>query len=204
MKVEKYIYFNNIKFTRDNKTGYYLNSTIRKRLHRYVWEFYNGDIEKGFDIHHIDGNKSNNDISNLAKLPRSKHAEYHGNIQTDELINKKRVNMKEKVLPAAIEWHRSEEGRKWHSKHSLEISKNLKEKEYKCSYCGETFYKKPYGTNKFCSNKCKSAYRRKMGFDNIEKICDKCGGVFIDDKYNKRRFCSKECRKGAKNNKTKE
>ena len=68
MKVEKYIYFNNIKFTRDNKTGYYLNSTIRKRLHRYVWEFYNGDIEKGFDIHHKDLNKELEKISKLNEL----------------------------------------------------------------------------------------------------------------------------------------
>ena len=41
---EKYQYFNGLKFTRDDKTGYYLNSTIRKRMHRYVWEFYNGQI----------------------------------------------------------------------------------------------------------------------------------------------------------------
>ena len=79
--MEKYIYFNGIKFTRDEKTGYYLNSTIRKRLHRYVWEFYNGSIESGYDIHHIDGDKSNNDISNLAKMSRHKHAEIHGDMQ---------------------------------------------------------------------------------------------------------------------------
>lgn len=201
--MEKYIYFNGIKFTRDEKTGYYLNSTIRKRLHRYVWEFYNGPIESGYDIHHIDGNKSNNDISNLAKISRKKHAEIHGDMQSEELIAKKRINMKEKVLPEAIKWHKSEEGRKWHSKHSLEISKNLKEKMYVCLNCDKHFYKKPYGTNKFCSNKCKSSYRRKLGIDNVEKICENCGGVFIDNKYNKRKYCSKECSKSSKDNKIK-
>lgn len=201
--MEKYIYFNGIKFTRDEKTGYYLNSTIRKRLHRYVWEFYNGPIESGYDIHHIDGDKSNNDISNLAKISRKKHAEIHGDMQSEELIAKKRINMKEKVLPEAIKWHKSEEGRKWHSKHSLEISKNLKEKMYVCLNCDTHFYKKPYGTNKFCSNKCKSSYRRKLGIDNVEKICENCGGVFIDNKYNKRKYCSKECSKSSKDNKIK-
>lgn len=197
----KCVYFNGIKFTKDDKTGYYLNSTIRKRLHRYVWEFYNGTIEKGYDIHHKDGNKENNDISNLVKLLKSKHLHYHNTNQTEEVINKKRKNIKEKALPEAIKWHKSEEGRKWHSKHSLEISKNLKEKEYTCLNCDKHFYKKPYGVNKFCSNKCKTAYRRKKGLDNVEKICERCGGVFVDDKYNKRKYCSRECSKGVKSNK---
>ena len=57
----KFAYFNGLKFTRDDKTGYYLNSTIRKRLHRCVWEYYNGEIPKGYHIHHKDNDKSNND-----------------------------------------------------------------------------------------------------------------------------------------------
>ena len=57
----KYQYFNGLKFTRDDKTGYYLNSTIEKRMHRYVWEFYNGPIPKGYDIHHKDEDKANNE-----------------------------------------------------------------------------------------------------------------------------------------------
>ena len=76
---EKIQYFNNVKFVRDDKTGYYLNSTLRKRMHRYVWEYYNGEIPKGFQIHHIDHDKSNNDISNLEMISRSKHAKIHAN-----------------------------------------------------------------------------------------------------------------------------
>ena len=70
---EKFVYFDGYKFTRDNKTGYYLNSTIRQRLHRYVWEFYNGPIPKGYHIHHKDFNKANNDISNLQLLSLEEH-----------------------------------------------------------------------------------------------------------------------------------
>lgn len=198
--MKKFLYFNNIKFTRDAQTGYYLNSTIRKRMHRYVWEFYNGKIEKGYDIHHIDGDKSNNDISNLIKLPKNQHLEHHARTQTEATLNKKRKNIKENALPEAIKWHKSEEGRKWHSLHSLEIAKNIKEKEYICLNCNQLFYKKPYGLNKYCSNKCKAAYRRKLGCDNIEKICIRCGGVFISDRYSKRKYCSKECSKSIKNN----
>ena len=61
----KEIWFNGIKFTKDDKTGYYLNSSIRKRLHRYVWELHYGEIPEGYHIHHIDFDKSNNDISNF-------------------------------------------------------------------------------------------------------------------------------------------
>lgn len=198
--MDKYKYFNGIRFTRDDKTGYYLNSTLRKRLHRYVWEFYNGPIEEGYEIHHIDGDKSNNDLSNLVMLPKKEHAKLHGNSQSEVLLEKKRKNIKEKALPEAIKWHKSKEGRKWHSEHSLEIAKTIKEKEYVCLNCNNVFYKKPYGINKFCSNKCKSSYRRKLGIDNVEKVCAYCGGVFVDNKYNKRKYCSKKCSKGAKDN----
>lgn len=49
---EKYQFFDGKKFTRDDKTGYYLCSTgdennVRKRMHVYVWEYFNGPISKG-------------------------------------------------------------------------------------------------------------------------------------------------------------
>ena len=75
---EKYQFFDGKKFTRDDKTGYYLCSTgdennVRKRMHVYVWEYFNGPISKGYHIHHIDGDKSNNDIQNLQMLSATEH-----------------------------------------------------------------------------------------------------------------------------------
>lgn len=63
-----------IKFTlRDN--GYYGATTSdRKLMHRYIWEKYNRLIPEGYDIHHIDHDKTNNDISNLAIYSKSEHA----------------------------------------------------------------------------------------------------------------------------------
>lgn len=52
--MKKYQYYHNIKFTLDEKSGYYQNSTIHKSLHRFVWEENNGVIPKGYEIHHID------------------------------------------------------------------------------------------------------------------------------------------------------
>ena len=35
------------------------------------------DVPNEFQVHHIDGDKENNDISNLLMLPQELHAEYH-------------------------------------------------------------------------------------------------------------------------------
>jgi hypothetical protein len=41
--------------------------------HRHIWKKHHGAIPKGFVIHHIDGNKTNNDLSNLELLKRNDH-----------------------------------------------------------------------------------------------------------------------------------
>ena len=48
-----------------------------KRLHRAVWEYHNGEIPEGYHIHHIDGNRFNNDITNLSLMPGLDHMKEH-------------------------------------------------------------------------------------------------------------------------------
>lgn len=191
---QKYQYFNGIKFTRDDKTGYYLASTIRKRIHRYVWEFYNGEIPKGYCIHHIDHDKSNNSIDNLMLIKIGEHSCLHSNefVQNhyDRIIKNLEINAREK----ASEWHRSESGREWHKKHYEETKHKMKEKRnFVCLYCGKNFSSEQ-ARSKFCSNKCKSAYRRKSGVDNVEKKCIVCGTTFLSNKYENISTCSLACR----------
>ena len=50
---------------------------IFTRLHRYVWEKYNGPIPDDKEIHHKDENKLNNNIDNLELLTESKHLSLH-------------------------------------------------------------------------------------------------------------------------------
>lgn len=48
--------------------GGYLRGTVNKKrvtIQKYVWEKIKGLVAQGFVIHHIDGNKLNNDITNL-------------------------------------------------------------------------------------------------------------------------------------------
>jgi hypothetical protein len=95
----------------------------------------------------------------------------------------------------AIEWHKSEEGRKWHSQQYKISLGNVGEKKFVCECCGKEFYKINKGTNRFCSNNCKSKYRRKSGVDNITRICVVCGSEFIVNKYSKKIKCDKCKRK---------
>lgn len=41
--------------------------------HRLVWEEENGPIPPGFELHHVDHDKTNNDISNLQLVDRLTH-----------------------------------------------------------------------------------------------------------------------------------
>ena len=47
--------------------------------HRVVWELHNGPIPEGMQIHHIDGDKLNNDISNLECVYPTEHKRIHSN-----------------------------------------------------------------------------------------------------------------------------
>jgi uncharacterized CHY-type Zn-finger protein len=201
---EKFQYFNGLKFTRDEKTGYYLNSTIRKRLHRYVWEYYNGEIPKGYQVHHKDHDKSNNNIENLELMTTRNHQTLHGKEHVKERYEEMKKNLIDNAIPASKEWHKSEKGHKWHKQHYENMKDKLfVEKTFKCHECGKEFTSTKYEA-KFCCNACKSRWRRKQGYDNETRICEYCGKEFTTNKYSKVRTCSRSCanknRKSEKNN----
>jgi hypothetical protein len=52
-----------------------------KMLHRLIWEEVNGFIPDGYHIHHKDGNKLNNELSNLQCIEKCKHIQYHNYIR---------------------------------------------------------------------------------------------------------------------------
>lgn len=195
---KKQIEYNGLKFNKDDKTGYYLSTTNvngkRKRLHRYVWECNYGEIPKGYHIHHIDKDKGNNSIENLELIKAGRHSRLHlTELATDEFKEKRKVNIKENALPKAIEWHKSEEGRKWHREHYKKGLGQMEKEIFQCDYCGKEFQSISMGRNRFCSNKCKSAWRRKSGIDDEERICVICNNKFITNKYSKAKTCSGRC-----------
>lgn len=48
-----------------------------ENLHRLIWESYYGEIPDGFVIHHKNGIKTDNRISNLEMVEDSKHRSFH-------------------------------------------------------------------------------------------------------------------------------
>lgn len=51
-----------------------------QHVHRLVWIKHNGEIPKGYVVHHKDENKLNWDIENLELISRSEHLKRHKNI----------------------------------------------------------------------------------------------------------------------------
>lgn len=190
--MEKYQYYNGLKFTRDEKTGYYLNATNRIRMHRYVWECINGPIPEGYEIHHIDHNKANNDISNLMLLTREEHKALHSAELTQDQRDWYRKNFAENARPAAAAWHRSEEGRAWHQEHAKNTLGKIEEQSYVCEFCGNPFQSR-IANSRFCSNACKSAWRRSSGVDDVSGICEVCGNQMTYNRFHPKRTCSRRC-----------
>lgn len=133
---------------------------LGKRLHREVWRHYRGDIPAGCHIHHVDGDRANNNIENLVCMTASEHESKHGN--TEERLEYGRMHI-ERIRPKAVEWHKSEAGLAWHSRQGKENYEKRKLNTYVCTQCGKEFRTKHVyaeGANHFCGNNCKAKYRR--------------------------------------------
>lgn len=80
-KPKAFVEFGGFKYTMRNH-GYFMK-TIEPRtlLHRDMWESVNGIIPEQYDIHHIDGNKTNNCLENFECLPKADHTRKHSHGQ---------------------------------------------------------------------------------------------------------------------------
>lgn len=67
------------KYAVEPKTGYYVcTSGNRKRLHVAIWEYeHKREVPPGCVIHHLDWNKTNNNINNLICLTVAEHERLH-------------------------------------------------------------------------------------------------------------------------------
>ncbi len=182
------------KFYQDKKTGYWISTSCPKvRAHVWVWKCLKFPIPKGCHIHHIDGDKSNNAIENLQIMDRTSHLRLH---MMDEGRKQRAREMAEKYRPLTKQWHASKEGIAWHVYHA-EKSKfgKWEPKTYKCEVCCKEYESTKRSGARFCTNACKSKFRRDSGVDNVKRICQKCGIEFSINKYAKTKNCSKKCAK---------
>lgn len=80
-----------IQFHKDCVTGYWVNNTYNLRLHREKLRLELGltkEQMKNYDVHHIDGDKDNNNISNLQLINKRQHVTLHAEKQSIEQIIK--------------------------------------------------------------------------------------------------------------------
>lgn len=71
---DKHQKFNGVIYNKNNYNGHYQQNM---NLHRVVFAYYNGEIPKGYEIHHKDFIPANNDISNLQSLTKREHHHIH-------------------------------------------------------------------------------------------------------------------------------
>lgn len=201
--MKEYVIVDGIKFY-ETKQGYYLGNIGNKpvRLHRYIWEKYCFKIPDGYDVHHIDHNKANNRLENFELIESSLHHSEH--MKEPSRIEQSKANLNNIVRPKAIEWHKSDVGREWHKKqYEISLRKSMINKvEKTCEVCGNTYEVSSSVAyrSRFCSNKCKSAYRRHSGKDDIDKVCSICGKHFKTNKYSPAATCSQYCENELRKN----
>lgn len=124
-------------------------------------------------------------------MTKTEHATLHGNEKVKSRYDEMVKNLNDNARPKAIEWHKSEEGKEWHKKQYEKTKDKLRViKQCTCKHCGKEYESIREG---FCSNKCKSAWRRKQGLDNVKRICKICDNEFTTNKYSKAQTCSKVC-----------
>lgn len=162
------------------------------RLHEEVWKAAHGPIPPGHDIHHANFDHDDNRLVNLVCLPSGRHQALHvEHRRTNGLFPTPTPYARAK----AAEWHRSPEGLEWHRQHAENIGLGRgEERELACEQCGEAFTTNAsHNQARFCSNRCKTAWRVAAGIDDIDYTCGWCDVEFRASRYAKRKYCTKSC-----------
>lgn len=145
-------------------------NNVKISLHRYIWQKTNGEIPKGFTVHHIDGNFDNNVIGNYELKKRGVHTSEHYKNFCQEYKDYKTKILIEKAQPEAVKWHGSPDGIKWHKDHAKYLINDY-EVVIMCRECGKEFKSYLKRIPFYCSLRCKNRYnareyRKKPKFAN--------------------------------------
>ena len=161
-----------------------------KRLHREVWEHHFGKIPEGAVVHHINGDKTDNRVSNLALIAsEGEHTSLH-------FRQNPRFSMPKECIEASKDWHKSPEGRAWHKQHYERDCAGKMHGTFTCTclVCGKTF-ESGRSDAKFCCNYHSQLHRKRSGVDDEQRKCVICGSSFTCNKYLRLKTCSRDCKR---------
>lgn len=157
-------------YIRASGLGYYSSRKTNQALHRDVWSSAYGAIPEGHDIHHCNGDRTDNRLANLECIPRGAHQREHN------------------LRP---------ERRKWFK--AVVAAARRERVEKRCDSCGEPYAVDPFnaGKSRFCKARCLQRARRARvsvsGADDVRRACSVCGAGFTTNRHQPRKTCSKSC-----------
>ena len=155
-------------------------------IHRFIWQYFNGEIPEGYDVHHIDRNQYNNDIANLQLLTKAEHNKIH------KAIKSKRKPDKKSTFTCAVCGCEYEAVSRGNNTYCSIKCKKIAERERAtkikiCEICGKEF--STSDDARFCSKKCVGEYLKKQE----TKTCPVCGKTFSALISQNKKHCSPEC-----------
>ena len=169
------------------------------RAHRWVWMNYYGPIPKGYHVHHIDEDKTNNSIDNLSLMKHQDHARFH---MQDPARLEKTKEIASKCVHKMIAWRKSEVGIAWATDPKTQEQRKLIGKKSwegrlpvirHCKQCSKEISSRSPRGKSVCGKVCDNKWRRLNGVDGIEKKCEYCSKPFMASKWINTKCCSPSC-----------
>lgn len=141
-----------------------------KKLHRDAWSAAYGAIPANCHIHHRDGNVLNNRLENLECLDASEHCSISWAAKPKPESGQ---HFNADARAKSAEWHRSPEGRLWHSRHAERTKSwtKWKREEKPCEHCAKLYQalvRKSGNASKYCCQACKAAAYRERAYRERE------------------------------------
>ena len=176
--------FDGVVFHTD-RSGHYV--TASTGIHRFVWQYYHGEIPDGYHIHHVDENKTNNAVENLQCMTKQDHQSLH-NKQPFYEERVCRTCGKIFIVQKACQ------------KLAMYCSKKCQSKVNRiCSLCGEEFLTTSYKPAEHCRSSARKVSWEKRRAQNpirpsCQKRCPICGKSFVvKPGHEKTQCCSRSC-----------
>ena len=172
----------------------YFKDRDNNYLHRKLWEFYFGEIPKGYHIHHKDGGMRNNSLDNLECLTPRDHCKAHSLLAKSDPAKD--------IYESRRRWQKSLEGLRHHSKLG-KLNWLKKEKAlFPCDKCGVLCERFKDHVKKVSCEECKavrkSAYKKKnytpKEKKTYESFCKICGKQIVQKTRKPKELCSVICK----------